>query len=47
MKATLPQMKFRPAVMGGRKVRQLVQQLFAFRIDTTLVAQRPKKSDKP
>lgn len=47
VKATLPQMKFRPAVMGGHKVRQLVQQLFAFRIDTTLVAQRPKKSDKP
>lgn len=43
---TLPSMRFRAAVMDGRKVRQLVQQLFAFRIDTSLVAQQ-KKRDKP
>lgn len=43
---TLPQMHFRAAVMNGRKVRQLVQQMFAFRIDTSLVAQQ-KKPDKP
>lgn len=43
---TLPAMRFRSAVMDGRKVRQLVQQLFAFRIDTTLLAQQ-KKRDKP
>lgn len=43
---TLPAMRFRSAVMDGRKVRQLVQQMFAFRIDTTLLAQR-KKRDKP
>lgn len=43
---TLPDMRFRAAMMGGRKVRQLVQQLFAFRIDTTLVAQQ-KKQEKP
>jgi TonB family protein len=43
---TLPAMRFRSAVMDGRKVRQLVQQMFAFRIDTTLLAQQ-KKRDKP
>jgi TonB family protein len=48
VRVTLPLMQFRPAIMNGRKVRQLVQQLFAFRIDTTLVAQQPgKKPDKP
>lgn len=46
---TLPHMHFRAAVMNGRKVRQLVQQLFAFRIDTSIVAQqkKPEKPDKP
>ncbi|MCC6774572.1 MAG: energy transducer TonB [Gemmatimonadaceae bacterium] len=44
---TLPLMQFRPAVMNGRKVRQLVQQMFAFRIDTTQYAQQAKKRDKP
>lgn len=43
---TLPQMHFRAAVMNGRKVRQLVQQLFAFRIDTSLIAQQ-KKLERP
>jgi hypothetical protein len=33
--------------MDGHKVRQLVQQMFAFRIDTTLVAQQQRKPDKP
>jgi len=48
VRTTLPIMRFRPALMNGRKVRQLVQQLFAFRIDTTLVAQQPtKKRDDP
>ena len=44
---TLPVMHFRPAVMNARKVRQLVQQLFSFKIDTTLLAQQKKKSVKP
>jgi len=43
---TLPVMHFRPAVMNARKVRQLVQQLFSFKIDTTLLAQQ-KKGVKP
>lgn len=47
VKNTLPLMHFRPAIMNGRKVRQLVQQMFAFRIDTTLYAQQPKKPEKP
>jgi TonB family protein len=34
VRATLPAMRFRPAFMGARKVRQLVQQLFTFKIDT-------------
>lgn len=40
VRGTLPAMLFRPAVMGSRKVRQLVQQLFSFKIDTTLIAQQ-------
>ncbi|MEO6446444.1 MAG: energy transducer TonB [Gemmatimonadaceae bacterium] len=36
VRKTLPLMRFRPAVMNARKVRQLVQQMFSFRIDTTL-----------
>ncbi|ODT02706.1 MAG: hypothetical protein ABS52_12880 [Gemmatimonadetes bacterium SCN 70-22] len=46
VRRTLPQMHFRAAVMNGRKVRQLVQQMFAFRIDTSLIAQQ-KKQDRP
>jgi periplasmic protein TonB len=42
VRAALPAMRFRPAVMNTRKVRQLVQQLFSFRIDTTLLAQQKK-----
>lgn len=43
--STLPFMRFRPAKMGSRKVRQLVQQLFSFKIDTAQVAkvQEPRK----
>ena len=43
VKATLPQMRFRPAIMNSQKVRQLVQQQFSFRIDTTLLAQQKKR----
>ena len=46
VRATLPRMRFRPAVMNGRKVRQLVQQLFAFRIDTGRVA-APRPPERP
>lgn len=49
VKRTLPEMRFRSAVMGTRKVRQLVQQLFTFKIDTTLIARQEaeKKQRKP
>lgn len=49
VKQTLPDMRFRSAVMGSRKVRQLVQQLFTFKIDTTLIARQEaeKKLRKP
>ena len=49
VKRTLPEMRFRSAVMGTRKVRQLVQQLFTFKIDTTLIAKQEaeKKQRKP
>lgn len=47
VKQTLPKMRFRAAMMNGHKVRQLVQQLFAFKIDTTMVASQPRKPDKP
>ncbi len=41
VKTTLPQMRFRPAVMGSQRVKQLVQQPFTFKIlDTTAVAPR-------
>lgn len=46
VRSTLPLMRFRAAMMNGRKVRQLVQQMFAFRIDTSLIAQQ-KKPDRP
>jgi len=49
VKNTLPQMRFRAAMMNGRRVRQLVQQLFAFRIDTTMIAaqKKPEKRERP
>jgi len=41
VKNTLPQMRFRPAIMASMKVKQLVQQPFAFKIlDTTAVAKK-------
>jgi TonB family protein len=43
VRATLPHMRFRPAIMNAVKVRQLVQQQFSFRIDTALIAQQQKK----
>jgi TonB family protein len=43
VKATLPNMRFRPAIMNAQKVRQLVQQLFTFKIDTAALAQQAKK----
>ena len=43
VRATLPLMRFRPAIMNSLKVRQLVQQQFSFRIDTTLVAQQQQR----
>ena len=45
VRQTLPLMQFHPAVMNGQKVRQLVQQMFAFRIDTALYS--PKKPAHP
>ncbi|MGQ0765758.1 MAG: TonB family protein [Gemmatimonadota bacterium] len=44
VRSTLPLMRFRPAVMSTRKVRQLVQQLFTFRIDSTTTA-RPRRPE--
>ncbi len=44
---TLPLMQFRPAIMNGHKVRQLVQQMFAFRIDTLQFTAQEKGSKKP
>lgn len=32
VRAAMPKMRFRPAILGGYKVRQLVQQNFAFKI---------------
>lgn len=43
VKTTLPKMRFRPAVMNGKRVAQLVQQPFAFKIvDTASVAKGTK-----
>lgn len=42
VRRTLPMMRFRAAKMNETKVRQLVQQLFSFRIDTAMLA-APKK----
>lgn len=41
VKSTLPRMRFRPAVIGTQRVKQLVQQPFSFKIvDSTIVARR-------
>ena len=44
VRRTLPSMRFRSAVMGTRKVRQLVQQLFTFKIDTTMIARQQEEA---
>ncbi|MGH7713035.1 MAG: energy transducer TonB, partial [Gemmatimonadaceae bacterium] len=45
---TLPHMRFRPAKIGPRRVNQLVQQLFSFKIqDTTQVAKTVSQPRKP
>lgn len=41
---TLPLMRFRPAQINSRKVRQLVQQQFSFKIDTTLIARQEEEA---
>lgn len=42
VKLTLPRMRFHPAIMANRRVPQLVQQPFAFKIqDTTLLRKPP------
>lgn len=45
--ATLPHMRFRPAKIGAHRVRQLVQQLFSFKIDTARVAKSTPEPRKP
>lgn len=40
VKSTLPKMRFRPAVMGSQRVKQLVQQPFSFKIIDTVTARR-------
>ena len=48
VRSTLPFMRFRPAKIGPRKVRQLVQQLFSFKIlDTASVAKTVTAPRKP
>ncbi len=47
VKVTLPHMRFRPAKIGAHRVRQLVQQLFSFRIDTARVAKSTQEPRKP
>lgn len=48
VREALPHMRFRPAVAQHHKVRQLVQQLFRFKIDSTLLAApRPVSRTKP
>ena len=47
VKSTLPQMRFRPAIMANRLVPQLVQQPFAFKIqDTTTARVKPPGRDR-
>lgn len=41
VKRTLPQMRFRPAIMANKLVPQLVQQPFAFKIQDTTLLRRP------
>jgi protein TonB len=46
VRAALPYMRFSPAKIGDRRVRQLVEQPFTFRI-TGLAAEPPKASHNP
>jgi TonB family protein len=46
VKTTLPQMRFRPAIMANRLVPQLVQQPFAFRIQDSTVRAKPPRGDR-
>ena len=43
VKNTLPGLRFIPAEVGGRKVKQMVQQQFSFRITDTVTAAAKKK----
>jgi TonB family protein len=47
VRSVLPFMRFRPAIMNTQKVRQLVQQQFSFKIDTTLIQQQQQARKKP
>jgi TonB family protein len=47
VKAALPDMRFRPAIMASRLVPQLVQQPFAFRIVDTTRTRRPPPGRVP
>ncbi len=42
VRTALPKMKFRPAMMAGVRVRQLVEQRFGFRVINPVVANPPK-----
>jgi TonB family protein len=44
VKMTLPNMRFRPAIMANRLVPQLVQQPFAFKIQDTTLFRKPPGS---
>ncbi|MBC7895781.1 MAG: TonB family protein [Cytophagaceae bacterium] len=47
VRSVLPFMRFRSAIMNTQKVRQLVQQQFSFKIDTTLIQQQQQERKKP
>ena len=46
VKLTLPRMRFHPAIMANRRVPQLVQQPFAFKIQDTTLFRRPPGSGR-
>ena len=47
VKVTLPQMRFRPAIMANKLVPQLVQQPFSFKIQDTTLLRRPPTNSPP
>ncbi|MGQ0539385.1 MAG: hypothetical protein ACT4R6_10590, partial [Gemmatimonadaceae bacterium] len=47
VRSTLPHMRFRPAKIGPRRVRQLVQQLFSFKIVDSISVAKPAPTRKP